>query len=108
MGAVLEQLEAKLLVKIFIFNPFFRKPLGATALRALTTLSILENPVLTEAFETAKEIIEDQLDEAERSLKTHGGPWVIGTTFSQIDIEMMVLLYRLKQVTMLDDLLRSR
>ena len=64
--------------------------------------------MLTEAFETAKEIIEDQLDEAERSLKTHGGPWVIGTTFSQIDIEMMVLLYRLKQVTMLDDLLRSR
>ncbi|MDA8953069.1 glutathione S-transferase [Pseudomonadales bacterium] len=108
MGAILEQIEAKLLVKIFIFNPFFRKPLGATALRALTTLSILENPVLTEAFETAKEIIEDQLDEAERSLKTHGGPWIIGTTFSQIDIEMMVLLYRLKEVTMLDDLLRSR
>ena len=107
MGAFLEHLKAKLLVRLFIFNPFFRKTLSATALRALDTLSILENPVLTEAFETAKEIIEDQLDEAERSLKTHGGPWVIGTTFSQIDIEMMVLLYRLKQVTMLDDLLQS-
>ena len=108
MGAFLERLKAKLLVKMFMLYPFFRKPLSTTAPRALDTLSILENPVLTEAFETAKEIIEDQLDEAERSLKTHGGPWVIGTTFSQIDIEMMVLLYRLKQVTMLDDLLRSR
>ena len=108
MGAFLEHLKATLLVKIFVLNPFFRKPLSTPVLRALNTLSILENPVLTEAFETAKEIIEDQLDEAERSLKTHGGPWVIGTTFSQIDIEMMVLLYRLKQVTMLDDLLRSR
>lgn len=107
MGAFLEHLKAKLLVKIFVLNPFFRKPLSTPVLRALNTLSILENPVLTEAFETAKEIIEDQLDEAERSLKTHGGPWVIGTTFSQIDIEMMVLLYRLKQVTMLDDLLQS-
>ena len=108
MGAFLERLKAKLLVKMFMLYPFFRKPLSTTAPRALDTLSILENPVLTEAFETAKEIIEDQLDEAERSLKTHGGPWIIGTTFSQIDIEMMVLLYRLKQVTMLDDLLRSR
>ena len=108
MGAFLEQLKAKLLVKIFVFIPFFRKPLGATALRALTTLSILEDPVLTDAFESAKETIEDQLDEAELALRTHGGPWIIGATFSQIDIEMMVILYRLKQVTMLDDLLRSR
>jgi glutathione S-transferase len=107
MGAFLEHLKAKLLLKIFILNPFFRQPLNSPALRALNTLSILENPVLTEAFETAKEIIEDQLDEAERSLKTHGGCWVIGATFSQIDIEMMVLLYRLKQVTMLEDLLQS-
>ena len=107
VGAVFDQLKAKFLARTFLLNPFFRKPIGATALRALTTLSILENPALTNAFETAKEIIEDRLDEAERALGTHGGEWIIGGTFSHIDIEIMVLLYRLQQVTMLDDLLRS-
>jgi len=105
--ATIEQVSFRKVLKTFLINRFSRKSISASALRAPTLASVIENSNLTDAFETAKEAIEAQLDEAENSLKEHRGPWVAGETFTQIDIEMMVLLDRLNLLTMLEDLFNS-
>ena len=108
MGAILERLTSQPLLRVRIFSRFFRKDLNTPTLRGLTMLSIVDNPNLNDAFETAKEKIEAQLDKVEDSLSKHGEPWITGETFTQIDIELMVLLERLYIVTMLEDLLDAR
>ena len=108
MGAILERFSSQSLLRVRIFNRFFRKDLNTPTLRGLTMLSIVDNPHLNDAFETAKEKIEAQLDKVEDSLSKHGKPWITGETFTQIDIELMVLLERLYIVTMLEDLLDAR
>ncbi|MFQ3363717.1 MAG: hypothetical protein ACI883_000686 [Candidatus Azotimanducaceae bacterium] len=106
-AAALEQVSYRRMVKTFLFNRFARKPIRATAIRTLKLLSVLENPKLNDAFETAKETIEAQLDEIEYSLVKHKGPCITGETFTQIDVETMVLLDRLNLMTMLEDLMNS-
>ncbi len=104
VGAVLEQKSITELIKVFLYNRFSRRPMTSTVVRKLKLVSILESTVLADAFESAKEALETELDEAEHSLKEHGEAWLTGETFTQIDIELMILLDRLDLVTILEDL----
>ena len=107
-SALIAEANNLMVIKSFWRNRFMRRPLLTPALQFRNFASITANPKFMDLFEQAKESMENYLDEAENSLVEHGESWLIGETFSQIDIEMMVLLDRLRSLTMLEDLLNAR
>ena len=108
LSALMEKGHVLMMARSFWLNRFARKPLLTPALKFHKLANFIDDPKITGLFEQAKESIERYLDDAENSLIEHGEDWLIGETFSQIDIEMMVLLDRLNSLTMLEDLLNAR
>ncbi|MBT3608967.1 MAG: glutathione S-transferase family protein [Gammaproteobacteria bacterium] len=108
LSALMEKGHVLMMIRSFWLSRFARKPLLTPALKFRKLANFIDDPKITGLFEQAKESIERYLDDAENSLIEHGEDWLIGETFSQIDIEMMVLLDRLNSLTMLEDLLNAR
>lgn len=107
-AALVEHTSYQTMVKIFLQNRFSRLTINTRAIRLLKLTSLLENTELMDAFETAKETVERHLDDIENWLTVYEGPWITGETFTQLDIDAMVLLDRLHLITMLEDLLNAR